>query len=40
MDQEIKTWLYDVLNAIIEIEGFFVGTTSTFEIYQKDLKKI
>ena len=38
MDQEIKTWLYDVLNAIIEIEGFFVGTTATFEIYQKDLK--
>ena len=38
MDQEIKTWLYDVLNAIIEIESFFVDTIATFEIYQKDLK--
>jgi uncharacterized protein with HEPN domain len=38
MDIEIKTWLYDILNAINEIESFFVDTPGTFEAYKKDLR--
>ncbi len=30
MDIEIKAWLYDILNAIIEIDSFFVDTTKAF----------
>jgi uncharacterized protein with HEPN domain len=32
---EIKTWLYDILNAIHEIEGF---STENFNQYQQDIK--
>lgn len=38
MDSEIKTWLYNILNAIIEIEGFFTDATKIFTNYQNDLK--
>lgn len=38
MDNSIKTWLYDILNSINEIESYFVETTKMFEIYQNDLK--
>jgi uncharacterized protein with HEPN domain len=38
MDIEIKTWLYDILNAIIEIESFFSDTPKDFLKYQSDLK--
>lgn len=38
MDIEIKTWLYDILNAIIEIEGFLSDPPKEFSDYQKDLK--
>ena len=38
MDNDIKTWLYDVLNAIIEIESFFNDTTKEFAKYQNDLR--
>jgi uncharacterized protein with HEPN domain len=37
MELEIKTWLYDILNAITEIESF-VGTSTTFTSFQGDLK--
>lgn len=30
MDIEIKAWLYDILNAIYEIEGFFIDTPKEF----------
>jgi uncharacterized protein with HEPN domain len=38
MDIDIKTWLYDILNAIIEIESFFSDTPKDFLKYQSDLK--
>jgi Uncharacterized conserved protein len=38
MDIEIKTWLYDILCAIEEIEGFFVNSPKLFTDYQKDIR--
>ncbi len=38
MDNEIKTWLYDILNSINEIESYFLDIPKTFEIYQNDLR--
>lgn len=38
MDDTIKTWLYDILSSINEIESYFVDTPKWFEIYQNDLK--
>lgn len=38
MDPEIKTWLYDMLNAIAEIESFFADRPMQFANYQADLR--
>lgn len=38
MDIEIKVWLYDILNAINEIDSFFVDTEKDFTTYRNDLK--
>jgi len=38
MDEMIKTWLYDILNAIDEIESFFVGSQKNFTAYQQDIR--
>ncbi len=38
MDIEIKTWLYDILNAINEIESFFNDRPKEFIAYQNDLR--
>ena len=38
MDNEIKSWLYDILNTIVEIESFFGETPRTFANYQNDLR--
>lgn len=38
MDNEIKAWLYDILNAIMEIDSFFVEETKQFVKYQNDLR--
>lgn len=38
MDIDIKAWLYDILNAITEIESFFNNSTKEFSIYQNDLR--
>ena len=38
MDNSIKTWLYDILGSIHEIESYFVDTPKLFEIYQNDLR--
>ncbi len=38
MDNEIKTWLYDILNAIMEIDSFFSETEKDFIAYQHDVK--
>jgi uncharacterized protein with HEPN domain len=38
MDNDIKTWLYDISNSIEEIESYFEGSVKIFEAYQNDLK--
>jgi uncharacterized protein with HEPN domain len=38
MDNDIKTWLYDVLNAIVEIQGFFDDSPIDFIKYKNDIK--
>ena len=31
MDNEIKAWLYDILNAIMEIDSFFIDIPKNFQ---------
>lgn len=38
MDIEIKSWLYDILNAVNEIESFFTDIPKEFSAYQNDVK--
>jgi uncharacterized protein with HEPN domain len=38
MDENIKTWLYDILSSIDEIESYFIETPKIFEIYENDLR--
>ncbi|MDR0834990.1 MAG: DUF86 domain-containing protein, partial [Tannerella sp.] len=38
MENEIKTWLYDILNAIQEIDGFFLDRPQKYEDYHHDLR--
>ena len=38
MNIEIKTWLYDILNSINEIEGFLADKPKDFTLYQTDLR--
>ena len=38
MDDNIKACLYDILNAIMEIESFFSDRPKEFQAYQKDLR--
>lgn len=38
MDNEIKTWLFDIHSAIIEIDGFFEEGQKIFVNFQKDIK--
>ncbi len=38
MDNEIKTWLFDINSAISEINGFFEEGKKMFELYRQDLK--
>lgn len=38
MENEIKTWLYDILNATNEIEGFFLDRPKEFLNFQNDLR--
>ncbi len=38
MDSEIKTWLFDILQSIIEIESYFDDKPKKFEDYSKDIK--
>jgi len=38
MDIEIKSWLHDISNAILEIESFLTNPTMGFAGYQNDLK--
>jgi uncharacterized protein with HEPN domain len=38
MENEIKTWLFDILQSITEIESYFENTPKIFEDYIKDIK--
>jgi uncharacterized protein with HEPN domain len=38
MDNNTKTWLYDILNAIHEIDSFFADRPKDFINYQNDLR--
>jgi len=38
MDREIKTWLYDILQSITEIESYFEDKPKNYEEYVSDLK--
>jgi uncharacterized protein with HEPN domain len=38
MENEIKAWFYDILNAINEIESFYIDQKKEFAIYQVDIK--
>lgn len=38
MDNEIRTWLYDILQSINEIESYFTDQNFIFEVYTQDVK--
>lgn len=38
MQVDIKTWLYDILNAIMEIDSFMIEVESNFDLYLKDVR--
>ena len=38
MDSDIKTWLYDILQSVSEIESYFDDKPKRFEDYSKDIK--
>jgi len=38
MDSEIKTWLYDILQSVNEIESYFEDRPRKFEDYSTDIK--
>jgi len=38
MDDSIKTWLYDILSSINEIESYYVETPKLFQNFQNDLR--
>ncbi len=38
MDVEIKTWLYDILQSIKEIESYFAGKPLRFDEFASDTK--
>jgi len=38
MDSELKTWLFDIVQFIEEIEGYFKENKQTFKEFENDLK--
>jgi uncharacterized protein with HEPN domain len=38
MEIEVKTWLFNVLSSIEEIDSFFIDQPMTFDAYQNDLR--
>jgi uncharacterized protein with HEPN domain len=38
MENDIKAWLYDILNAIMEIDSFFIDRKKEFANYEADLR--
>ncbi len=38
MDDKIKAWLFDILNAIMEIDSYFADIPKEFTTYKNDLR--
>lgn len=38
MDNNLKTWLYDILSSINEIESYFIDLPKEFKVYENDLR--
>jgi len=38
MDNEVKAWFFDMLNAIMEIDSFFIDIPKEFSTYKNDLR--
>ena len=38
MDNDIKTWLYDILQSINEIDSYYENKPRIFEEYNSDIK--
>ena len=38
MDSKVHVWLYDMLNAMLEIESFFDDGPKEFAAHQNDIK--
>lgn len=38
MNNEIKTWLFDILQSIDEIDSYYENKPKIFEAYQNDIK--
>lgn len=38
MDNNIKTWLYDILSSINEIESYFIDRSKEFNVYENDIR--
>jgi len=38
MDNEIKTWLYDILQSIDEINSYYIDKPKLYEEYITDIK--
>jgi uncharacterized protein with HEPN domain len=38
MDNQTKAWLFDILNAIMEIESYFIDVPKYFSSYKNDLR--
>jgi len=38
MDNDIKTWLFDIQNSILEIESFFIDIPRDFNYYRRDIR--
>ena len=38
MNPDIKTWLYDILQSIKEVESYYTDSPRIFSEYQKDIK--
>ena len=38
MDNNIKTWLFDILSSINEIESYFIDRPKEFKVYENDVR--
>ncbi len=38
MDDQVKSYLYNILNAINEIESFYINQPKQFEVYKVDIR--